>query len=46
MKALREVMKAFRAAVQQAGSDDSSRTKYSVDGSAGKLIMYDKMLHE
>nr|XP_054768216.1 nucleolar complex protein 2 homolog [Lytechinus pictus] len=34
VKALREVMKAFRAAVQQSGSEEHVRTKYSVDGSA------------
>nr|XP_054768218.1 nucleolar complex protein 2 homolog [Lytechinus pictus] len=34
VKALREAMKAFRAAVQQSGSEEHVRTKYSVDGSA------------
>ncbi|XP_030842651.1 nucleolar complex protein 2 homolog [Strongylocentrotus purpuratus] len=34
VKALREAMKAFRAAVQQAGAEERVRTKYAVDGSA------------
>lgn len=34
VKALKEVMRAFRAAVQQSGSEESIRTKYAVDGSA------------
>ncbi|XP_072174427.1 nucleolar complex protein 2 homolog isoform X2 [Diadema setosum] len=34
VKALRELMKAFRAAVQQAGSGENVRTKYTVEGSA------------
>ncbi|XP_071476555.1 nucleolar complex protein 2 homolog [Diadema antillarum] len=34
VKAMRELMKAFRAAVQQAGSGENVRTKYIVEGSA------------